>query len=98
MLTMAIKNKWPASLTFSMLQKKPTRRKKYLKVTIIVVAMLGILVLALNYWYVNNARRILKEYIYNESDGRIKLELSNLNLNLLMLNLNTMQLLQTTSQ
>ncbi len=66
-----------------MLQKKPTRRKKYLKVSIIVVATLGILVLALNYWYVNNARRVLKEYIYNESDGRIKLELSNLNLNLL---------------
>ena len=45
-------------------------------------ALLAILLFALQLWYVRNAKIILKEFITEQSDGRIKLELSKLDINL----------------
>ena len=62
---------------------KPKKRYKFLKGLLIVAGLCGLILLVFSYWYVNNAHRVLKEYIFEESGGKIKLELSKLKLNLL---------------
>lgn len=60
----------------------PKKRNRYLIRSLTVAGTLIIIVIALNLWFVNNARTVLKNYISEQSHGKIKLELSHLNLNL----------------
>lgn len=56
----------------------PVRRKRYFRVTIIVGAILFISILGLHIWFVNNARNVLKQIVHDKSQGKLKLELSQL--------------------
>jgi hypothetical protein len=64
------------------IKPKPPRRR-LLKRFITVVIALAIILFGLRLWFVHNARSILKNYITEQSRGKIRLELSELNVNLL---------------
>ena len=60
----------------------PTSRpKKVLKVLLIVVSVFVLSILGLHIWFVNNARGVLRDIVYSKSQGKIKLELSQLSFN-----------------
>jgi hypothetical protein len=50
---------------------------------LVAAALFALTIIGIKVWFKYNARTILKEYISNQSDGKVKLELSSLNLNLL---------------
>ncbi|MEO6721540.1 MAG: hypothetical protein ABIN67_14320 [Ferruginibacter sp.] len=56
--------------------------KRLLKRLLITAGIICIIPLLLHLWFVNNARSVLKNYISEQSGGKIKLELSQLDLNL----------------
>ena len=60
----------------------PAKKRRFLKTLLAVPAILVVIVFVLHIWFVQNARSILKQYIWEQSQGKIKLELSQLNLNL----------------
>ncbi len=62
---------------------KPKLRNRFLKGFLTVAGIPVIMILALHLWFVHNARSVLKQYIAEQSGGKIKLELSQLDLNLL---------------
>lgn len=59
------------------------KQQRFIKKSVIVVASVAIILLGLHLLFVYNAKSVLKNYIAQESKGKIKLELSELNLNLL---------------
>ncbi|HEX8461910.1 MAG TPA: hypothetical protein VF623_10790 [Segetibacter sp.] len=61
---------------------KPKTSYRFLKRFIITAAVLTVLLFALQLWFVASAKSILKQYITEQSQGKIKLELSHLDLNL----------------
>jgi hypothetical protein len=63
--------------------KKPGLLNRFMKRLLIVVGSLILLVVGVHLWFVHNARTVLKQYISEQSGGKIKLELAELNLNLL---------------
>jgi hypothetical protein len=65
----------------SEIQPKP--RYHTLKISVAVAAGIAIIILGLHLWFVYNAKSVLKSYITEQSGGKIKLELSQLDLNLL---------------
>jgi hypothetical protein len=58
-------------------------RNRSVKGFIATAGALIIIILALQLWYVHTAHSVLKEYISEQSHGKIRLELSQLDLNLL---------------
>ncbi len=63
--------------------KNNTFRKRLLKVLLMVILVPALIVGGIHIWFVQNARSVLKQYITDESGGKLKLELSQLDLNLL---------------
>ena len=58
-------------------------RNRLLKALAMVVLSLGLIIGGIHLWFVQNARSVLKQYIKDESGGKLKLELSQLDLNIL---------------
>src|SRR5688500_10210294 len=54
-----------------------------LRIAVAVAGTIGIIILGLHLLFVYNAKMVLKDYITDQSKGKIKLELSKLDLNLL---------------
>ena len=52
--------------------------KLILKVTLVICLLIGLSALALHIWFVNNARDVLKEIVTEKSEGKFRLELSQL--------------------
>jgi len=65
-----------------MLAVKPRSRYRILKRFLAVAGAIVIVLFVLRIWFVHNARIVLKQYISEQSGGKIKLELSQLDLNL----------------
>ena len=65
----------------SEIQPKP--RYHTFKIAVAVAAGIAIVILGLHLWFVYNAKAVLRNYITEQSGGKIKLELSQLDLNLL---------------
>ncbi|MDB5192564.1 MAG: hypothetical protein JWQ96_2127 [Segetibacter sp.] len=57
-------------------------RKRFLKTSIIIAGIFIAILLALHFWFEHNARTVLKQYISEQSKGKIKLELSQLELSI----------------
>ena len=72
------------------MEQKPKKRR-FLKRALIAGSILILIFLALQYWFINNARNVLKNYISEQSKGKITLELERLNLNLLTKRLQIVQ-------
>ena len=53
-------------------------QRKLVRVGLIVVGVFALAVLGLHIWFVNNARSVLKQIVYDQSHGKLKLELSQL--------------------
>lgn len=62
---------------------QPKSRYHILKISVAVAAGIAIIILGLHLWFVYNAKSVLRSYITEQSKGKIKLELSQLDLNLL---------------
>ena len=62
---------------------KPLTYKRFFKRFALFTLAIAIIIVGLHLWFVYNAKTILKNYIYEQSGGKIKLELSSLELNLL---------------
>jgi hypothetical protein len=60
-----------------------------LKFILITVSVVALSIMGVHIWFKHNARTALKDYIKEQSDGKIKLELSELDLNLFS---NTLQI------
>jgi len=58
-------------------------RKRFFKTTLIFFGVTALVLFGLHIWFVNNARRIMKDIVYSQSQGKLKLELSQLSLNFL---------------
>jgi hypothetical protein len=69
-------------LLLFMTASKPKSRNKLLKRLIVVAVVLVIIGFSLHIWFVHNARNVLKNYISEQSGGKIRLELSELDLNI----------------
>jgi hypothetical protein len=52
--------------------------KLIFKVTLVICLLIGLSALALHIWFVNNARDVLKEIVTEKSEGKFRLELSQL--------------------
>src|SRR5688572_8846611 len=78
---------------------KPIFNYRILKRLLVVAGVLALIVFGLHLWFVQNARRVLKQYISETSGGRFKLELSNIDLSLLTnrLQINNADLVSTDS-
>lgn len=63
-------------------QQKPRRATRILKRFLIIAGIIGAIILTLNIWFVQNAKSVLKNYIKDASNGKIKLELSHLSVDL----------------
>lgn len=61
---------------------KPSSGKRLIKRSLAIAGALIIILLALQIWYVQNARAVFKQYIAKQSHGKIGIELSQLDLNL----------------
>lgn len=61
---------------------KPKYRKRLIKILIITAIILAVGTFGVHLWFKHNARKVLKKYITEQSGGKIKLELSELDLNL----------------
>lgn len=72
------------------MEQKP-KRHRFLKRALIAGAILILIFFALQFWFINNARNVLKNYISEQSGGRITLELERLHLNLLTKRLQIVQ-------
>jgi hypothetical protein len=59
-----------------------SRRRRYLKWLLITVGVLAFAVIGLHIWFVRNARSVLMEMVSSRSNGRLKLELSEVSFNL----------------
>ncbi|MBD0350607.1 MAG: hypothetical protein ICV65_05585 [Flavisolibacter sp.] len=53
-------------------------RKRLFRFSLLIAGLLLFSTLGLHIWFVNNARGVLKQIVYNKSGGKIKLELSRL--------------------
>ena len=82
-----------------MAQVQSSKPRRLLKRLLIAVALLVVLFVGLKIWFVHNARSVLKDYITEQSKGKIRLELSGLHLSLLekSLQINEADLLSTDS-
>src|SRR5215210_709254 len=60
------------------MQIKPQKsaRKRFIRLTLIVTAVVALIILGLHIWFVNNARNLIKGIVAKESKGKLKLELS----------------------
>ncbi|HZF63803.1 MAG TPA: hypothetical protein VEZ55_04940 [Chitinophagaceae bacterium] len=58
-------------------------RYRILKISLAAAGAIIIIVVGIHLWFVNNARTVLKQYITEQSGGKIKVELAKLDLNLL---------------
>src|SRR5215213_2144052 len=59
--------------------KQPkSRRRKLIKVSLITLGVCALVVLGLHIWFVNNARNLIKNIVYERSHGKLKLELSHI--------------------
>lgn len=87
------------ALSQKMVPITPKSRNVLFKRSLIAAGVLTTLFFGLHLWFVNNARTVLKQYIAEESKGKIKLELSELHLDLLKrrLQVNEADLLSTDS-
>ncbi|CAN5509435.1 hypothetical protein BH23BAC1_BH23BAC1_24750 [soil metagenome] len=54
---------------------KPHRRKG-LRIFLLIAGILALCIAGLQFWFVNNAEDILKQYIYNKSKGEFRIELA----------------------
>jgi hypothetical protein len=59
----------------------PKTRNRFLKRTLIIAGIFLVILLALRIWFAQNARSVLRNYITEQSRGKIKLELSDLDIN-----------------
>ena len=58
------------------------KRKRFIKRFLAVTGILVVMFFLLQMWFFRNAQTILKQYITEQSDGRIELELADLDLNI----------------
>ncbi len=61
---------------------KPKTRYRFLKRSLAVAGALIIILFAMQLWFIHNAGIVLKQYISEQSKGKIKLELAQLHINL----------------
>ncbi len=57
-------------------KKAVSPKKRFLRLTAIVFGILGLIILGLHIWFVNNARGILEDIVLEKSKGKFRLELS----------------------
>src|SRR5688572_25800351 len=70
------------STEFAMSGKRSkNRRRTFLKASLISLAVFAALVLGLHIWFVNNARRVIREMVATRSGGKLKLDLSQISYN-----------------
>ncbi len=60
-----------------------SRRRKFLKLSLITFGVLLVSILGLHIWFVNNARGILKQIVSTKSHGKLKMELSQISFDFL---------------
>lgn len=61
---------------------KPKPVNRIIKRSLAVAGVLTIILLAVQLWFVQNARTVFKQYIAEQSQGKIEIELKQLDLNL----------------
>ena len=59
-------------------QKTTSPYKRFFKLLLITVTVFLVIVAGLHIWFVNNAKGILQQIVATKSNGKIKLELSQL--------------------
>src|SRR4028119_259700 len=63
--------------------KLTSGNRRLLKRSLLTAGVLVLIAVALQVWFIQNARAVFKNYIHEQSRGKIKIELSQLDLNLL---------------
>lgn len=58
------------------IKQKKSPQKRFIRLTLIVTAVVALIILGLHIWFVNNARNLIKGIVAKESKGKLKLELS----------------------
>jgi hypothetical protein len=58
--------------------KPASRRKRFLRTTLIITGVLALSILGLHIWFVHNAKGVLRDIVATKSGGKLTLELSNL--------------------
>ncbi|MGZ5190634.1 MAG: hypothetical protein ACXWCZ_06405, partial [Flavisolibacter sp.] len=58
------------------IKQKKSARKRFIRLTLVVTAVVALIILGLHIWFVNNARNLIKGIVAKESKGKLKLELS----------------------
>ena len=59
----------------------PLKQKRFIKATLITFGIIAALGVGLHIWFVNNARRMIRNVVFTESKGKLKLELSQVSYN-----------------
>lgn len=65
-----------------MASTKSSSRFKLLKISIVIIVIAVVALFVVQQWFTNNARKVLTQYIAEQSKGNIQVSLSGLNLNL----------------
>ena len=59
----------------------PHKQKRFIKASLITFGIIAALGVGLHIWFVNNARRMIRNVVFTESKGKLKLELSQVSYN-----------------